>query len=283
MTKRGSLVILGVPVFIWVFVLVVVPCIVLILRSILPEDGNGQITFETYFDLMNSRVARQALTRSITVAFWVTALTVIAGYPIALAVAQMGSRMRSIVMAIVIFPFLLSAVVRAYGWGVILGEKGVINDLLIDIGFISVPLRLLHNTFAIIIGETHILLPYMILSLLAVIKRIEPNLKDAAMSLGAPPQVVFLRVIIPMTLPGLMTGMLLVFSLAMTAFATPFLLGGSRSPILSVLLYKYAFVLFDWSKAAAVGGVLLFMGVLFVAAHKWLSRIALRGGGEETI
>jgi putative spermidine/putrescine transport system permease protein len=281
MANRNSLVILGAPVFVWVFALVVIPCVILLIRSVMPEDGNGKITFETYSYLANSRVAQQALLRSITVAFWVTALTVIAGYPIALSVARMGSRMRSIVMAIVIFPFLLSAVVRAFGWGVILGEKGVLNDFLINTGIIVEPLRLLHNTFAIIVGETHILLPYMILSLLAVIKRIEPNLKDAAMSLGAPPPVVFFKVIIPMTLPGLMTGMLLVFSLAMTAFATPFLLGGSRSPILSVLLYKYAFTLFDWSKAAAVGGVLLIMGVVFVAAHKWLSRVTLRGSSED--
>ncbi|MGB1161708.1 MAG: ABC transporter permease, partial [Alphaproteobacteria bacterium] len=199
------------------------------------------------------------------------------GYPLALTIARLGSRGRSVLMAIVIFPFLLSPVVRAYGWNVILSENGVVNDTLIAVGLIDEPLELLLNTFAIIIGETHVLLPYMILSLLTVIRRIDKNLEAAAMSLGAPPAVVFFRVVVPMTLPGLMTGMLLVFSLAMTAFATPFLLGGSRSPILTVLMYKYAFVLFDWTKAATVGGVLLIMGIAFVALHRWVSKRSLRG------
>lgn len=276
MNQTRSLTAIGGPVFLWVVAIVIIPCIALLMQSFVPSSGEGWST-ENYTLLLDSKVAQQAFYRSLTVSFWVMILTILAGYPIALTIARMGSRGRSIMLSIVIFPFLLSAVVRAYGWNVILGENGVVNDLLIGIGIIDEPLKLLLNTFAIVVGETHVLLPYMILSLLAVIRRIDPNLEAAAMSLGAHPAVVFFRVIVPMTLPGLMTGMLLVFSLAMTAFATPFLLGGSRAPILTVLLYKYAFTLFDWSKASAVAGVLLIMGVAFVALHRWLSNRTMRG------
>lgn len=270
MTRPSLPLPLAAPTFLWITGLLVIPCIALLLQSFYP-DGVGPTT-ETYVDLWNSRAVADAFQRSIVVSVWVTFLTVMAGYPLALTISRVGPVMRSVLLAIVIFPFLLSAVVRAYGWTVILGENGVINDALSGIGLISEPLQMLQNTFAIVVGETHVLLPYMVLSLLAVIRRIDQNLEAAAMSLGAPPHVVFTKVVLPMTLPGLLTGMLLVFSLAMTAFATPFLLGGARAPILTVQLYKYAFTLFDWAKASAVAGVLLLMGLAFVALHRWVSR-----------
>ncbi len=137
----------------------------------------------------------------------------------------------------------------------------------------------MQNVIGIIIGVTHLLLPYMILSMLAVIQRIDPNLEDAAKSLGASPVGVFWRVVVPMTLPGLLTGTLRVFSLAMTAFATPFLLGGGRTPMLTTLLYQDAFGLYDWTKAATIGVVLLVLGVLFVTLHRFVSGRGLRGYG----
>lgn len=268
---------IGGPVALWVVAIVILPCIALLVRSVLPESADGNVSFENYTALANSRAAQQAFVRTLEISFWVTLLSIVSGYPLALSISTMGRRARGVFVAIVIFPFLLSAVVRAYGWNVILGDKGIINEGLMNAGLIDKPLELIHNSFAIIIGETHLLMPYMILSLLAVIQRIDPNLQAAAKSLGASPPIVFFRVILPMTLPGLLTGMLLVFSLAMTAFATPFLLGGTRSPLLTVLLYRYAFTLYDWSKAAAVGVVLLILGILFVILHRWASRRTLKG------
>ena len=119
----------------------------------------------------------------------------------------------------------------------------------------------------------------MVLSLLAVLQRIDPNLRHAAESLGASPVSVFWRVVVPLTLPGLLTGTLLVFSLAMTAFATPFLLGGGRTPILTTLLYQYAFTLYDWRLAAAIGIVLLALGILFVTVHRFVSSRGMRSYG----
>lgn len=273
-TKRETYII-GAPASVWLVGLLVIPCIFLLLQSLTPADESG-LSLQNYQNLIESGTFQKALRRSVIVSVWVTVLTVLAGYPIALVASRASSRTRTVVMVIVIFPFLLSAVVRAYGWTVILGENGVVNNFLTGIGLITEPLRLIQNTFAIVVGETHVLLPYMVLSLLTVIQRIDRNLEAAAMSLGASPPVIFFKVVVPLTLPGLLTGMLLVFSLSMTAFATPFLLGGPRSPILTVLMYQYAYTIFDWSKATSVAGVLLFLGLGFVILHRFVSRRLMR-------
>ena len=193
-------------------------------------------------------------------------------------IAASGPRARSLLMACVIFPFLLSAVVRAFGWNIVIGETGLINKVLLGLSLIATPIQMRHSEFAIILGEAHLLIPYMVLSLLAVIQRIDPNLDAAAQSLGASPPGVFFRVMVPMTLPGLSAGTLLVFALAMTAFATPWLLGGTRSPVMTSLLYRYAFVSFDMPRALAVAGILLLIGIAFLLLHR---AIAHNGGGRE--
>jgi putative spermidine/putrescine transport system permease protein len=171
-----------------------------------------------------SRVTQQAMLRTLRVSAIVTLLTILAGYPLAFFIARQKPTWRGLLLAILIFPFLLSAVVRAYGWDMIVGDRGIVNNLLIGLGLLSRPIRLIKTETAIVIGETHLLMPYMVLSLLAVIQRVDPNLAAAAASLGARPHEVFWRVLLPLTLPGLVTGTLLVFALAMTAFATPFML-----------------------------------------------------------
>ena len=268
------------PVFLALCIFVLVPCANLLIQSLSPASETAAWPDPVNFTaLLDSKIGQQALERTIRVSVIVSLICIAAGYPVALFVARMGARARAALLAIVIFPFLVSAVVRAFGWTVILGHSGLVNKGLMRLGVTDEPLTLVQNEIGIIIGEAHLLLPYMILSLLAVLQRIDPNLKDAAQSLGATPAGVFWRVVVPMTLPGLLTGTLLVFSLAMTAFATPFLLGGGRTPILTTLLYQYAFSLYDWTKAATVGVVLLGLGVLFVTFHRYVSGRGLRGYG----
>ena len=270
---------LAMPVFLVLLIFALVPCANLLIQSLNPGETGTWPYFGNFGTLFDSKIGQQALARTIRVSVIVTLVCIIAGYPVALFISRAGERWRALLLAVVIFPFLISAVVRAFGWTVILGRSGLVNKGLIWIGLTDKPLALVQNEIGIIIGETHLLLPYMILSLLAVIQRIDPNLQDAAKSLGASPVGVFWRVVVPMTLPGLLTGTLLVFSLAMTAFATPFLLGGGRTPILTTLLYEYAFSLYDWTKAATIGVVLLGLGALFVTLHRFISGRGLRGYG----
>lgn len=262
--------------------LVVIPCLSLLLQSVTPkgQDGESTLSLEHYRTILRSAVVQQAIIRTVLVSLATTLFCILAAYPLAFAIAYAGPRTRSLLIAVVIFPFLLSAVVRAHGWTIVIGENGLLNQLLLGAGLIERPLRLMHSEIAIIIGEIHILLPYMVLSLLAAVRRIDPNVEAAAQSLGASPPVVFFRVMVPLTLPGLLAGTLLVFAFAMTAFATPFILGGTRAPLIATLLYRYAFTNFDFPRAFAVAGLLLVIGVSILALHRFITRRALAGQGQ---
>ena len=277
---------MGGPVALVMLALVVVPCMAILLQSLVPgstaPEGSSFPSLTNYLTVLEGRATRQALVRTLEVSVWVTLLSVCAGYPLAFHIARQGRPWAGIFLAVVIFPFLVSAVVRAYGWGVVLGEKGVINEGLLAFGLISEPIRLMHTEIAIIIGETHLLLPYMVLALLSTLRSIDPNIELAALSLGASPPSVFLRVLLPATFPALTSGTLLVFTLAMTAFATPFLLGGTRAPLLTTVLYRYAFVTLDWNRAAAIGGILFAMGALFFLLHRWAGRGGLDRMGADS-
>jgi putative spermidine/putrescine transport system permease protein len=165
----------------------------------------------------------------------------------------------------------VSIVVRAYGWTVVLGKNGLVNTVLLAVGLVESPLTLIYNETGILIGITHLLAPYMILSLTTVIQSVDPALEEAAQSLGATPLRVFWKVVFPLSLPGLVSGTVLVFTLSMTAFATPLMLGGARTPVLTTLLYQYALVSINWHAAATAGVVLLLLSLGFVYFYRRLS------------
>lgn len=255
------------PAVLLVTLLAIAPSIALLGQAFGSPDA-GFPSLEHFASLADSRLATQALWRTLRVACFVTLLSVIAGYPLAILLLRAGRRTASVVLVIVVFPLMVSVVVRAFGWLVILGPSGIVNRTLSAIGLIDGPLTLVHNEVGIIVGETQLLLPYMVLSLVAVLQKVDPHLEEAALSLGANPIVTFMKVILPLSLPGLMSGLLLVFNLALTAFATPLLIGGPRVPLLTTLLYTYAFSSYDWGSAAAVAVVLVMLSLIFVTAQR---------------
>ena len=257
--------------------LTIVPVALLLWQAFVSPES-GELTLANFADLWQSNLAVQAFWRTLRVAVITTALCVLGGYPLAVMIARAGPRAGGLFLAIVIFPLMVSVVVRAFGWMVILGPSGIVNSALQGLGLVSEPLQLVRNEIGIVIGETQLLLPYMVLSLLAVLRRGDPHVEEAALSLGANPVVTFLRVTLPTTLPGLLSGVLLVFSLAMTAFATPLILGGARTPLLTTLLYRYVFSTYDWSAAAAVAAVLGALALAFVTLHRLLTRYWMRHG-----
>lgn len=253
-----------------IVLLAIVPSANLLLDAFRSLDEPG-LTLANFAGLLDSELARQAFWRTLRVALATTVLTIVAGYPLALLLAKARAGVAAIILIIIVFPLMVSVVVRTYGWLVILGPSGIVNKTLETVGFIDEPLQLVHNEIGIIIGETQLLLPYMVLSLLAVLQRVDPHLEEAALSLGANPVIAFLKVVLPVSLPGLMSGILLVFSLAMTAFATPLLIGGPRTPLMTTLLYSYVFSTYDWASAAALATVLVVLALTFITAQRLLS------------
>jgi putative spermidine/putrescine transport system permease protein len=274
----GTAWLLSTPAVLLVAFLAIAPSLRLLVEAFRTLEGTGP-TLANFADLMDSRIAAQAFWRTLRVSIITTALSVVAGYPMALLIAKAGRRLSGLLLTILVFPLMVSVVVRAFGWRVILGPSGLVNQALMATGLIDQPLPLVLNEVGIIIGETQLLIPYMVLSLLAVLRKVDPHLEEAALSLGANPVVTFLRVILPISLPGLMSGVLLVFSLAMTAFATPLLLGGARTPLLTTLLYSYVFSSYDWASAAAVATVLVMLALVFVTVQRWVTQVGMKGHG----
>lgn len=269
---------LSTPAVVLIALLAIVPAINLLVDAFLSAK-TGSPTVDNFAALLDSKLAMQAFWRTLRVATATTLLTIVAGYPLALVLQKARPAMAAFVLVLVVFPLMTSVVVRVYGWLVILGPSGIVNKTLMGLGLIGDPLALIHNEIGIIIGETQLLLPYMVLSLVAVLQKVDPYLEEAALSLGANPVVTFLRVVLPISLPGLMTGVLLVFSLAMTAFATPLLIGGPRVPLMTTLLYTYVFTSFDWAGAAAVAVVLVILALAFVTAQRLIAEAGLKRHG----
>lgn len=187
----------------------------------------------------------------------VTLSCLVLGYPLALALVRSTGIWTTILLFMTISPLLASQLVRALGWTMALGQSGWVNTVLLGMGFIHEPARLLGTLGAVIVGLTHGLLPFMVLSIASSLSSLDPQLERAAISLGATRVQVLARVLIPLSLPGIVSGSLLVFSIAVGTYGTPFLLGGPGFKLVSLVVYEYFTSLFNWPFGAALAVVLM--------------------------
>ncbi|MCC6470845.1 MAG: ABC transporter permease [Alphaproteobacteria bacterium] len=194
--------------------------------------------------------------RTLGTAAWILGLALLVGYPVAYFVALLPPRRRALVTLALLFPLMVSNVVRAYGWVAILGRRGVINTSLRDLGVIDAPLDLLFNQEAVVVGLLTILLPYMVISIANTLAALDRRYEEAAQALGAGPLRTFLHVTLPLSTPGVASGLLLVFLLTLSAYVTITLLGGPRSKLLVSLIFD-SVVSFQWPLAAALAFTLL--------------------------
>jgi putative spermidine/putrescine transport system permease protein len=208
------------------------------------------------------------------ISFAVTLICLILGYLIAYLLSHVSTKTMNLLMILVIIPFWTSMLVRTYAWMVILGRRGIINQVLLGAGFVDQPLKMIHNTFGVYVGMVHVLLPYMILPIYSVMKGIDKNLVSAAQSLGANPAKSFTKVFLPLSLPGVVAGIILVFILALGFFITPALLGGLTNVMISMLIERQVNELLHWGFASALGITLLVLTaivfVVFKLVSKWL-------------
>jgi putative spermidine/putrescine transport system permease protein len=276
-SRRAMILQLLLPATVALGVFFVAPLAWLFRMSFNHGEGSGLIvtgfTLENYREFLTDQFYVEELTRTIRYGVIITLLTLVATYPIALFLVRTRSRWRGLLIALAIAPLLTSTVVRTYGWLVILGNDGLVNTTLLKIGFIDSPMRLINNQTGVMIGLVEILMPYMALGLLSGFGRFNPDLEQAAMSLGAGPIRTFFRVTLPLSIPGIATGCLLVFVLTISSFVTPRLLGGGRVFLMATEIYDQATYTLNWPFAAAISFLLL---VLFGAVIAVYVRI-LRG------
>jgi putative spermidine/putrescine transport system permease protein len=242
------------PAILIVVVLFVYPVSWLLARSV----TDPVVGFENFRQLIETPIYLKALWNTIIISGSVTLICVLLGYPIAYTMAHASERPRRLLIFVVLIPFWSSILVRTFAWIVLLQQKGLVNKTLIDyLGLIETPLTLIYNRTGVLIGMSHILLPFMILPLYSVLCRIEPSLTQAAASLGAPPLRNFVRVYLPLSLPGLIAGTVLVFVIGLGYYITPALLGGPGDTMIAQLIEMQIADFGNWGLAGALAVILL--------------------------
>jgi len=274
--KRGALTpyLLSAAPLIFIAVLFLLPVGILLATSLFQTSPAGGRTFTLtyYVKQLEDPYVLFMIWRTFKLSAITTLLSLILAFPVALYMRQISPRWRSIVAFIVLSPLLTSVVVRTLAWVILLGPRGVVNNALAQFGL--GPWPMLYNEFGVVIGLTHVFFGYMVLALMGSVLRIDENLLLAASNLGANRWQILFRIIIPQSLPGILAGSILVFTMSASAYATPALLGGSSTKLMGPEIYDLAISYLEWSEAAALSAVLFAM----ICLVTWgLTRLAERG------
>ena len=262
------------PYALFLLVLLVVPFANIAMYSLHPYSPTKvflpELTFANYRKILDLYYVR-LFGRTLRLGLITTAVCIVLGYPLAYCLARARARWQAIGLFLLIMPLMVSAVIRVFGWIVILGRKGLVNQALLVLGL--EPVRLLYSESAVVIGLVNIFVPFMVLPIMASIERIPRSLEESAQNLGADWYRMFQRVILPLSLPGLISGCLLVYSLSISAFVTPALMGNPRERMVGQQIYDEVLVSFNWPGAASLSLTLvlvtaaLIFGALFATRH----------------
>ena len=234
-------------------------------------DDLGSFSLGGYVAQVQDPYFQQVFWRSIRLSLISVAICVVLGFPAAYYVSRIAKR-RGIYIAMTLFPLMTSPVVRSFSWMAILGRNGVVNTALEGAGVIQEPLSLLYTEFSIVVGLVQLFLPMMIISTVGVMENIDQDLVLASDSLGSSPTSTFWRILFPLSVPGLITGSVLVFCGSLTAYTTAQLLGGSDTRMLATLIYQDALTLNDWQAASIVAVVMIVISVVVTEVMNRLAR-----------
>ena len=250
----------------------VAPLVVLILLSLHGEALMKTWTLANYVKFFTDSFNYAILFETLILGVKATLLCLAFGFPIAWVCARAGARLQSVVVFLVILPILTSVVVRTFGWIVILGRQGVINQMLIGAGIINEPIRLLYTEFGVIMVLAQVQMPLMVLPILTVMGKIDVNLGDASRVLGAGEWKTLWRITIPLSLPGVIAGCILTYTACITAFVTQTLIGGARLIYMPLHIYQQAVGANNWPFAAAISVVFMISVMIIVGALGALGR-----------
>ena len=267
--RRQSLMTLALtlPAIIAVFLVIVIPVGWLFSLSFL--DSDGQLSLINYEKMITYKSYLRVFKTTFNVSFLTTFLCIVIGYPLAYFLSQMPRKYVGLFMLTVLLPFWTSLLVRTYAWLVMLQRNGLINNFAIDLGIWDAPVKLAHNLNGTLIGMVHIMLPFLVLPLYAAMRRIDRHALQAAANLGATPVQAFWQIFVPLSLPGVVAGSLIVFVLCLGFYVTPAVLGGGKVILVSMQITAILEDQFNWGAASALGVVLLVstFAVLLVASR----------------
>ena len=257
MKQKKQILLLALPTLVVLLILFIGPMVLTFVRSLF-EDG-----LEYYIKFFTDTFYLKILWNTVLLSVKCVILTLVLGYPAAYFLAKAKGATKTFLLIATIFPFLVSAVTRAYGWMILLGDRGIINEILIAIGVIKDPIQMMYTEVAVLVGMGQLLLPYMILAITSVIQSIDENLVYASYSLGCRPAKTFFKVILPLSSPGILSGCILVFTLSMTSYVTPQLLGGAQYLTVTTLIYNQVKTVYNLPFANAICYILVFAILIF--------------------
>ena len=268
--KKQSTILLIAPITILLVVVLILPLLAVLLPTVF--EG-GAVTLSRYIAFFQDPYYIKIFVRTLRIALICTLVCMILGIPTAYFISRVSKKWRGVLMSVALFPMLTNSVIRAFAWINILGKNGIVNQILSALHLVDQPLSMLYTEFSVLVGTIYLFLPLMIITLVGVMENIDNDMMEAAESLGASRLLSFFKVILPMSIPGIITGAVLVFTGAMTAYTTPQLLGGPKNMLLSTLIYQRAMTLNDWTGASVVALVMI---VTTLIVMKGLNAIAGR-------
>ena len=255
----------------------VLPLLSSLIPTVFPESS---FSLQLYIDFFKDSYFMAVLGRTLSISLIVTIFCAVLGLPAAYVISGVSKKWRGILIALTLFPLLTNSVIRSFAWITILGKNGVINNLLMMFGVIHEPMSLLYTDFSIIIGSVYLFLPTMIMTLVGVLENIDDDLLEAAATLGLSPLKGFFKIILPLSLPGMIVGSILVFTGTLTAYTTPQLLGANKKMMLATLLYQRATTLGDWTSASVIALVMIVITFAVMKALNLLAKSMDKRGGD---
>ena len=255
----------------------VLPLLSSLIPTVFPESS---FSLQLYIDFFKDSYFMAVLGRTLSISLIVTIFCAVLGLPAAYVISGVSKKWRGILIALTLFPLLTNSVIRSFAWITILGKNGVINNLLTMFGVINEPMSLLYTDFSIIIGSVYLFLPTMIMTLVGVLENIDDDLLEAVATLGLSPLKGFFKIILPLSLPGMIVGSILVFTGTLTAYTTPQLLGGNKKMMLATLLYQRATTLGDWTSASVIALVMIVITFAVMKALNLLAKSMDKRGGD---
>lgn len=267
------------PVYTWMALFLTVPLLLIVVMSFLSRGVYGEIEYKftlSNYAAMFDPMYLKVFGTSIIIALCTTVCSLLIGYPFAYFIARTNPKYRNMLLMLIIIPFWTNSLVRTYAWIMLLRSEGIINTLLMNVGMIDEPLKMLYNYGAIFLGMTYTLFPFMVLPLYSSIEKLDPNLLEAADDLGANAFKTFRHVTLPLTMPGIVAGSLLVFIPSLGYFFIPDLMGGGKYMIIGNLIKNQFLTARNWPFGAALSILLITLTLTFVIGY-----LKLVGGKKE--
>lgn len=257
--------------------LLLTPLVLTGVLSLYAFDGQRGIldtyTLANYIEVFTDTYYLEIFVRTAGMAAVVTLLCVIIGVPETLILSRMRGRWRGIFLLIILAPLLISVVVRTLGWSILLGTNGLVNQIMMFLGITDEPVRMMFTLTGVIVALVHVMVPFMVLSVWASIQKLDAQVEQAGLSLGASRATTFFRVILPQLLPGILSGSIIVFALTASAFATPALIGGRRLKVAATAAYDEFLSTLNWPLGATIAVILLVANIMVIAGcNRWVER-----------